>query len=163
MKTIRQYFIASLAMAALFTLLGCTLAGHWQLGMFFVVLSGGWWLQQLRGMRWHTPLFIVYMGALVLIGILDVGAGWLLFAAVAVLISWDLNLFLHQADKGNLVNELLLVQVHLRALGRVAVLALLLGGVVLLIQIQLSFWTAFVLALVIILALNGMMRQIAEE
>jgi hypothetical protein len=163
MKTIRLVFIASLATAALLALLGCALSGNWQFGIVFVVLCGGWWLQQQRGMAWHSVFFIVYMGALALVGTLSVGAGWLLSAAVAVLVSWDLNLLLQEAGAGNLVNESLLVQDHLRALGRVIVLSLLLGGTVLLIRIRLSFWIAFVLALVVILALNSMMRQVVDE
>jgi hypothetical protein len=163
MKSIQRFFIASLAMGALPALLGCTLAGHWQFGFVFVVLSGGWWLQQRRRMAWHSVFFLAYMGALAFAGTLSVGAGWLLAAAVAVLVSWDLNLLLQQTVASNLVNETLLVRAHLLALGRVAILALLLGGAVLLIRIQFSFWIAFILALLVILALNSMMRQVVDE
>ncbi len=163
MKTIQQCFAASLATAALLAFLGCTLAGHWQVGIVFPVLSGGWWLQQRRGMGWHSIFFIIHMGALALIATLDVGAGWLLSAAVAVLGSWDLNLLLQQAGAGNLINESLMVQAHLRALGRVVTLSLLLGAAVLIIQIRFSFWIAFILALAVILVLNSVMRQVVDE
>ena len=163
MKAIQRFFIASLATAALLGLLGCTLAGHWQIGIVFPVLSGGWWLQQRRGMGWHSIFFIIHMGVLALIATLDVGAGWLLTIAVAILVSWDLNLLLQQAGDGNLINESLMVQSHLRALGSVVVLSLLLGAAVLLIRIRFSFWIAFILALVIILALNSVMRQVVDE
>jgi hypothetical protein len=152
-----------LAVAALLSLLGCVLADHWQMGLIFVVLSGFWWGQQQRGMPWHTAVFVIYIGALALAGALNVDGGWLLSSAVAVLVSWDLNLFLQQPGADNLVNESLLVRLHLRALGQVAVIALLLGWAVLLIRIRLYFWMAYVLALAVILLLNNMMREVVDE
>ena len=163
MKTVRLGFSISLALAALLSLLGCVFADYWQLGLLFIVLSGFWWGQQQRGLPWHTAFFLVYIGALALAGVLHVGGGWLLSAAIAVLVSWDLNLFLRQTVVDNLVNESLLVRSHLRGLGQVAVVALFLGGVVLLIRIKLYFWMAFFLALAAIIILSNVMRQTVDE
>lgn len=163
MTRMTYLFQGALGLVALLLLIGSALAGVWPMGLVFIALSAAWWWQQRQGMGWETAVFLVYYAALAVAGFLDVGAIWMLPAAIAVLAAWDLNVFLRQPGITNLENESLLVQTHLRALGQVAVLALVLGSAVLLIQIRLSFWMAFVLALVAIVVLGRMMRQLVDE
>jgi hypothetical protein len=79
-------------------------------------------------------------------------------------VAWDLDGFQRQLTAVSLiVGEALMVKDHVRQLGLVAGLSLILGSAVLIVQINLSFGIAFILAFFAIWGLSLILGQVVEK
>jgi hypothetical protein len=177
-QTMRALSIAiSLATAA--TAAGYLLAGKW-VGVFLALLWGSMWVfgflrqasqngtDEPAGNRLPSHPEIPAGAAssallgfvlLVIAGIWSgVWPGWLLVGLVAALAGWDLDFF---ASRLRYVREedaaVAFTQTHLRRLGWVLAISLLLGGLALILHFRLNFGWAMLVAL---LAVYGLARFI---
>ena len=164
MKTAHWLFIASLAAAAIFPLIGSGLAGVWWLGLVFVVIAGIWWFFHHKRWARETAVFTLYTIIAAIAAYLGIGAGWLLASMVGALLAWDLDGFSRQVTAVNhTINTNKLVYTHLRRQGLAGGLALVLGGAALLIQLNLSFGLIFLLAVLAVMGLGWLARSLTVK
>lgn len=162
---LRRVFITAVILATLFALTGSLLAGVWWLGLAFIGLGIGWWFSHYRRLAGSDKsVFLLYLAGAAYAGFLGVAPIWLLLGGIAALIAWDLDGFLRQLTAVTLiVGEALLVKDHLQQLGSVVGLSLILGTAVLIIQINISFGMAFILAFLAIWGLGLILGQVVEK
>ena len=129
----------------------------WLLSLPVLFLAGFWWLGEHYRADWiHTAVLGVYTALAAAGSWLGVWIGWSILGLAGMLIAWDLSYFaarLHaveEVDDGEV-----LVRRHLSRLGAVVLLALLLAGAAILLQIRFSFGLALALSL---LAVAGVIQ-----
>jgi hypothetical protein len=158
MKLVQRLEQVALAAAVFPPALGSALAGRGLLLLIFL-LTGVFWLgrQRLRqplAMPTTLALLISTLTLAVAAG-LEVGAGWLLLGMSGALAAWDLDDFARRLSHvDGAESEAILVQVHLQRLGFALLLGLTLGGLALLVQIDLGYGGIFLLVVLIFFALS---------
>lgn len=143
---------------------GYALGGYWAWSVVWIALSGLWWLGR-RHWKWtgSVLLFIYVMAAVVGLWA-NFGAAWMLAGTVVALVAWDLDHFTEQIQGvDRVVQKRTLVRTHLRRLALVSGAGLLLGGVALLVQIQLSLGVALLLGLLAVIGLRQFLAALRRE
>jgi cytochrome bd-type quinol oxidase subunit 2 len=162
-RDLRWSFLVAVALAAGVPGLGAALHGRWPVMLLFLA-AGALWLgahrrRWLAGWSWALSL-----GGLVVAIRLGVEMGWLLPGMAGALAAWDLDAFTARlASFSHIENEQRLVRAHLRRLGAVSGIGLLLGGVGLFIRMQLSFGLALIVASLAALGTAGVLHQLGRE
>lgn len=163
MKELRRFFWVAVALATGGPGLGAALQGLWSITLVMLV-AGALWLgaRQRRWLAgWSSALCIA---GLVVAAWLDVGMGWLLPGMVGALAAWDLDAFGSRlADRAHIGNERRLIGAHLRRLGAVSGIGLLLGAAALLIRVQLGFGLALILASLAVLGTALVLHQLGRQ
>ncbi len=140
--------------------IGFLIAGLWTVALWVLVLGGFWLLSQQRkaGSIETLVLFLFFLTASV--GVWGGVPGWLLvLVAVAALGAWDIGHFLHRLQLVERVEFSSGVgRSHLRRLGVVEGVGLLMGWLALFINFSISFWWEALLAL---LAMIGLVRLVS--
>jgi len=155
---------AAIILATLLLVLGYALSPAWPWAAFVAVVGGLWLLGQWQRWRWAAS---VGLGLLVVAGALGiwlgVAAGWVLFGLVAALSAWDLAHFarwLGGAER--VVGRYEMERRHLRRLLLVDAVGLLLGGVALLVRIQIAFALLLLIGLLFALAIRRVVSWLAQ-
>jgi len=147
--------IATLAVA-----LGYAVQSLWA-GVGIVLVVGLLWLAgDWRGWDWAaSPCLTGWIG-LAAFGVWQaLPAGWMLIGVVAALAAWDLGHFaMRLRDAGAVMQPAELTRAHLRRLAFVAALGLLLGGIALGIQVEVTFGWAILAAALAIIGLSNVIR-----
>ena len=149
--------------------LSLALAYAWQagwLGSGLVLAVGVLWL--VAGQQtwaWLGTLLFVGLAGLAGFGAwLGLSPFFMLFGFISALAAWDLTTFRQQLQQSDVVEpETTLQRDHLRRLGLVTGLGLLLGTVALTIQFQLNLLWALLLGFLIIIGLSRVIRGVRER
>lgn len=164
LKLLRRVFVTAVIMAVMFCGIGCLGTELWGPGLAFAALGPGWWFNNRRKFISENALFLIFLGLAVYAGFRGVSGYWLLPGGIGALAAWDLDHFLRQVTAVSLiVGEALMVKTHLQQLLLVVVISLLVGLTALLIQINLSYGAAFILAFLAIWGLGFLLRQVVES
>jgi hypothetical protein len=161
----RIFVAVCIGMATLGLSAGYGLTGRWA-WMTVILLIGLLWLTEpWHGGRWMATLALVLFTATAGVGVLlGLPAFWLLTSLVIALAAWDSDHFANYlADVPDIRNETQLTARHLRRLGFVCIPGWFLGIVALNVQVRLNFVLTLALALLIIIALSGAIRQMRQE
>jgi hypothetical protein len=154
-----------IGLATLGLAVGYATSGRW-IWMTAILLVGLLWLTEpWHGGRWVATLALLLFSAVAGVGVLlGFSTFWLLTSMVIVLVAWDLDHFgNYLAEAPEIRNETELTARHLRRLGFVSVSGWFLGIVALNVQVRLNFVLTLALAIVIIFALSGGIRQMRRE
>lgn len=140
-------------------------AGTSRIWMLSIVALGLLWL---IGRRLQRPwvgslLFIVFIAVAALGLSLGVSPGWMLAAAVAALMAWDLEWFWWRTVRvAHVESERELIRHHMSRLLAAISVGLLLGGLSLDWRIELNFWMALLLGLLAIISLSRALRALRD-
>ncbi len=95
---------------------------------------------------------------------MDISTGWLLLSVVATLAAWDLDYFVRRfRHVGRVEKPHDLEQRHLKRLMSVAALGLLLGGVAIVVKVQLNFGWILFWGIVLILGMSRLIGLLNRE
>lgn len=135
--------------------------GHWAEAVV-AVLAGVVWLAGLqRGWGWAGGFGAFVCTVLALWGaFIGLTAALMLIGVVAMLCAWDLYSLALRLGTVRVMNEQAIIQGHLRYLGIVATLGLVLGGIALAIRAEIGFGWLVALALVGIMALARFVKAL---
>jgi hypothetical protein len=163
MKVLRWSFLAALALAAGVPGLGAALQGMWPVTLLLLG-AGALWLgaQQRRWLAgWSWALCIAGLAVATRLGL---GMGWTLVGMVGALASWDLDAFgVRLAQYSAIENERRLVRAHLRRLGAVSGIGLLLGAVGLLLQVELRFGLVLLMASLVVVGTAWVLYHLGRD
>ena len=162
MRELRRFFWVAVALAAGGPGLGAAFQGLWPITLL-VLVAGALWLGA-RRRRWLAGWsWALCMAGLVAATWLGVGMGWLLPGMVGALAAWDLDAFGSRlAQWAHIENERRLIHAHLRRLGAVSGIGLLLGAA-LFIRVQLSFGLALIIAFLAVLGAAFVLHQLGRQ
>lgn len=163
MKELRWFFLVAVALAAGVPGLGGALQGMWPVTLLLLV-AGALWLGAQRRRSLAGWSWALCVAGLVIAAWLDVGMGWLLLGMVAALAAWDLDAFRgRMAGFSHIENERRLIRAHLRRLGAVSGIGLLLGAAALFMRVQLSFGLALIIAFLAVLGAAFVLHQLGRQ
>ena len=161
-----RYAIPLATLLAIFALaLGYILGSLWLWLGLTIVLGLLWLVGQWRAWSWLDSPMLVTFAALAGLGVfLRVSPFLMLFSLVSSLAAWDLSQAGYRFRQANhITDEALLQRTHLRRLGTVAVLGLLLGSLTLSLQLQLNLGWAIGLGALVIIGLSRVVRGVRRE
>ena len=151
---------ATIGVAALGLAVAYALHTFWAITALIVLVGVLWLLGQERGWDWtaHTGLGVM-VGAAALGTFLGLPAFAMLGGTVAALVAWDVDRFLARVRAAGRVHEAgTLVRAHLRRMLAVAGLGLVLGGIGLRVEIELSLVGAMILGALALAGLRQALR-----
>jgi len=158
-----RFFSTAVALATVFAAVG-SFANVWWLSLFFIGLGLGWWINNSRRQVNENIPFMLFLAVAAYSGFRGTDAIWLLFAGIFALMAWDLDNFLRQLTAVMItVGEELMVKAHCQQLALVAGISFLAGLIALLIQLNLSYAVAFILAFLAIWGLGLLLSQVVEN
>jgi hypothetical protein len=143
---------------------GYARGGLWSWAVLWIALGSAAWFGRRRWARVGSVVFLGWTGAAVAGFLVGLGQGWMLLGGVAALVVWDLDHFarrLHTASR--VEQEALLVRAHLQRIALVAGAGLLLGGLALLVQVQLSLGWAVLLGLLVMVGVQQFLVLLRRE
>jgi hypothetical protein len=160
---IQRLSLVSIGLATGALVSGYALGDLWAWTLPAIVLGLFWLVGQWRGWGWVPSVGLAFSTSLAAAGLLlQVGAGWMLFAVVAALTAWDLGHYAHWLGSVQRVEKAReLERRHLQRLLIVDSLGLLLAAAALQLRAKLSFGVAVVLGLLVILGVSravGLLR-----
>ena len=158
--TVRTLSLSGIALAALLLIVANIAVGRFSWALAALLL-GGTWLALGRG---RPVVAGIGFAGLIILTALGTGASpllWMVTAAVAALVAWDLDHFLAVTERGERVyNRVTLERIHLRRLLAVAVagvvLAIIAGGV----DLRFGLVAALSLGLLSLFALRSVVRNL---
>jgi hypothetical protein len=159
--------VGSIVLAALVLAIGCGVGAFWGGAVAAVLLGALWLVGWQRDWAWTNTLALAGNVSMAALGILAGSAPIvLMLGVVATLAAWDLFSFSTRLRRTpQVVGAAALVGAHLRRLGMVVGVGLLLGVLSLTVHFGLSFGWALGLALLVALGLRYLGRALrqAEE
>lgn len=158
--TIRTLSLSGIALAALLLIVANIAVGRlsWALA---ALLLGGTWLALGRG---RPVVAGIGFAGLIILAALGTGASpllWMVTAAVAALVAWDLDHFLAVTERGERVyNRVTRERIHLRRLLAVAVAGVVLAIIAGSVDLRFGLVAALSLGLLSLFALRSVVRSL---
>jgi hypothetical protein len=160
MKEAVRALYVSLAVAPVLPMIGLALQEEWWTAAALLVTAVGWGAARSRYDWADDAGLILFLGGLAYAVWLDLAGWWLIVGVLGALAAWDLAQFTGRLAAQPVVeNEAALWQTHWRQLAVALTLGLLISFIPLVIQLRLSFWPSFGLALLTIFALNWLLKN----
>ncbi len=158
--TVRTLSLSGIALAALLLIVANIAVGRFSWALAALLL-GGTWLALGRGRPVVAGIGFAGLIILTALGTRASPLLWMVTAAVAALVAWDLDHFLAVTERGERVyNRVTLERIHLRRLLAVAVagvvLAIIAGGV----DLRFGLVAALSLGLLSLFALRSVVRNL---
>ncbi|OGF55777.1 MAG: hypothetical protein A2Z21_03845 [Candidatus Fraserbacteria bacterium RBG_16_55_9] len=159
----RNYALGGGATATLLLASAYAVNGGLVWALVITALGLLWLIGQWRSWSARSSVGLIGFAAAAAFGTwLGLPPGWMLLSTVAALVTWDLDDFslrLQSAVEG----ELQLRRWHFQRLLITVSLGLLLGGIALSIQVELTFWWALLLGLLAIFCLSWAFRMMRSQ
>lgn len=164
--TISQKALTLFTIVATFLLAtGYASKGLWP--WFFLIIAFGifWLFGQKRMWDWIASFGLIFFVIAAARGIfMDISTGWLLLSVVATIAAWDLDYFVRRFRRvGRVEKPHDLEQRHLKRLMSVAALGLLLGGVAIVVKVQLNFGWILFWGIALILGMSRLIGLLNRE
>ena len=163
-------FITAVAFAVIFGTAGAILGGVWWLSFVFIALGAGWvysnYQRQFKEMvdLLENVAFVLILATLAYAGYAGAPPALLLLGGIATLAAWDLDGFYRQLSEATLVmGEESIVKAHMQQLALVAGLSLFVGMAALLVQVNLAFGMAVLLAFLAIWGAGLILGQLVKR
>ena len=163
---ISEKALVTLTIAAGGILTACYASRHMWSWVFLIIAVGVLWLYgQKRGWRWVGPLGMTFYIITAARGIfLDISAGWFLLGTVITLCAWDLDSYLNRLRRAGRVEKMdYLEQHHLYRLMIVSGLGLLLGGIPLVVRMEMKFGWILFWVMVLVIGLSRLIEMLNRE
>lgn len=158
--TVRTLSVSGIALAALLLIVANIAVGRFS-WVLAALLLGGTWLALGRG---RPVVAGTGFAGLIILAALGTGASpllWMVTAAVAALVAWDLDHFLAVTERGERVyNRVTLERIHLRRLLAVAVAGVVLAIIAGSVDLRFGLVAALSLGLLSLLALRSVVRNL---
>jgi hypothetical protein len=160
MKEAARALYISLAVAPILPAVGLVIQGEWWAAAALAATAVAWGAARSRYPLADDVGLILFLGGLAYAVWVGAAGGWLLVGACAALAAWDLGHFTdHLATQPTVENEAALWQAHGRQLAFTLAAGMAIGGLSLVTQFPLSFWPAFGLALLAIVAISRLLSN----
>ena len=158
--TVRTLSASGIALAALLLIVANIAVGRFSWALAALLL-GGTWLALGRG---RPMLAGIGFAGLIILAALGTGASpllWMVTAAVAALVAWDLDHFLAVTEsRGQVYNRVTRERIHLRRLLAVAVAGVVLAIIAGSVNLRFGLVAALSLGLLSVLALRSVVRNL---
>jgi hypothetical protein len=149
----------SLIAAPVLAVIGLILGGNWLPALALILIAAGWAYGRTRHAIMDNVGLTLFLAGLAYAIWLDTAGVWLVAGGFAALLAWDVGHFTALTGTTSAENQAVLWQAHWRMLAWVGGVSLALVSVAAIIQIELRFSWAYLLALLAILLLSYLVRK----
>lgn len=162
MTVLARFFYGSLGLATLTAVTGFSTIRSWTGICASLLVAGFWIIARMRRISWSTNAgFIAFVVLAMLAAWMDVHPIWSLVSLGAGLTAWDLDHFQRRrSHSGSVLREHDPTHAHIQRLILIEASGLLLAVFTLFADIQLGFWVAVALAVVMFLGINFLLRTL---
>jgi hypothetical protein len=165
MKIIQRFFWGHLLIATAAPAAALLITHNGLVALILVFLAALWLASQARGISWPNGLFLFFFLSAGAAAFFTGGPNWMLvIGGVAALGAWDLYSFLQRLGSADRVaHEARLGGEHLRRLGLIEGIGLLLALAAITLRTNISFWWEALIVLVAIIVIAQMIAYARRQ